>query len=102
MFNQLSIIKGLHPGFMLERELRKRGLKKRTFALSLQEFPQTLVSITKRKRRMNTSLALKIEKALGFEEGFFMTLQVFYDIKEEKKKLNTRRPDFTKLRPVIF
>ena len=78
MFKQLSVIKGIHPGFMLERELKKRGLRKGAFALSLQEFPQTLVSITKGKRRMNISLALKIEKALGLEEGFLMTLQVFY------------------------
>ena len=102
MFNQLSIIKGIHPGFMLERELKQRGLRKGTFAISLQEFPQTLVSITKGKRRMNTSLALKIENALGLEEGFFMTLQVFYDIEEEKRKLDTRHPDFSKLRRVLF
>ena len=102
MFKQLSVIKGIHPGFMLERELKKRGLRKGAFALSLQEFPQTLVSITKGKRRMNISLALKIEKALGLEEGFLMTLQVFYDIEQEKRKLNTRHPDLSKLRPVVF
>jgi addiction module HigA family antidote len=102
MFDQLSIIKGIHPGFMLERELKKRGLRKGAFALSLQEFPQTLVSITKGKRRMNIPLALKIEKALGLEEGFLMTLQVFYDIEQERRKLNTRHPDLSKLRRVIF
>jgi plasmid maintenance system antidote protein VapI len=102
MFNQLEIIKGIHPGFMLERELKKRNLRKGPFALSLQEFPQTLVSITKGKRRMNVSLALKIENALGLEEGFLMTLQVFYDIEQEKRKLNTRHPDLSKLRRVLF
>lgn len=102
MFNQLSIIKGIHPGFFLERELKKRGLRKGVFALSLQEFPQTLGSITKGKRSMNTMLALKIENALGLEEGFLMTLQVFHDIEEEKRKLDTKRPDFTKLNPVLF
>ena len=35
---------------------------------------------------MNTPLALKIENALGLEEGYFMILQVFYDIEEEKKR----------------
>lgn len=102
MENYLSIIKGIHPGFILERELKKRKLRKRPFAISLQEFPQTLVSITKGKRKMNTSLALKIEKALGFEEGYFMLLQVFYDIKEQKKLQNTEHPDLSKLRPVLF
>ena len=52
---------------------------------------------------MNTALALKIEHALGIEEGFFMTLQVFFEIKEEKKKLAlSNHPDLSKFRPVLF
>ncbi|MEI6577445.1 MAG: plasmid maintenance system antidote protein [Bacteroidota bacterium] len=98
----LNIIKGIHPGFILERELKQRNLKKGRFALELMEFPQTLVSITKGKRKMNTHLALKIEKALGLEEGFLMVLQVYFDIEEEKKKQNSIKPDFTRLRSVIF
>jgi antitoxin HigA-1 len=98
----LSIIKGIHPGFFLERELKEQHLKKGQFALSLQEFPQTLVSITKGKRRMNVPLAMKIEKALGLEEGFLMILQVYHDIEQEKLKLDTAKPDLSKLRKVIF
>lgn len=103
MKNDLSIIKGIHPGFILERELQHRHLRKGQFALSLHEYPQTLVSITKGKRKMNTSLAMKIEKALGLEEGYLMTLQVFYDIEEEKRKQDKDyHPDLTKLRTVLF
>ncbi len=102
MKTELSIVKGIHPGFILERELKLRNLRKGQFALSLQEFPQTLVAITKGKRRINTALALKIEKALGLEEGYFMILQVYYDIEEEKRKQNTEKPDLIKLRPVLF
>jgi antitoxin HigA-1 len=98
----ISIIKGIHPGIILERELKKRGLKKGEFAKSLQEFPQTLVAITKGKRRMNTVLALKIEQALGMDEGFFMVLQVYHDIVKEKWKKNTATPDLSKLRPGLF
>ena len=102
MKTQLSIIKGVHPGFILERELKERHLRKGPFALSLKEFPQTIVSITKGKRKMNTPLALKIEKALGFKEGYFMILQVYYDIEQEKRRQNTAHPDLTKLRTVLF
>lgn len=102
MKNELSIIKGIHPGFILERKLKQRHLHKGPFAISLKEYPQTLVSITKGKRRMNKNLALKIEEALGIEEGFFMTLQVYYDIKEIKNKQNKLHPDFTKLRRALF
>lgn len=86
MFEKLSILKGLHPGFFLEHELKKRKLSKRRFALSLSEYPQTIGAITKGNRDMNTSLSLRIEEALGLEEGFLMTLQAFYNIKREKEK----------------
>jgi plasmid maintenance system antidote protein VapI len=102
MKTQLSIIKGIHPGFILDRELKERHLRKGPFAISLQEFPQTLVSITKGKRRMNTNLALKIEKALGIDEGYFMILQVYYDIEETKRRQNKEHPDLTKLRRILF
>ncbi len=100
MTSSISILKGLHPGIVLERELKIRQLPKGRFAM--QEFPQTLVSITKGKRRMNTNLSLKIEKALQLEEGFFMLLQVYYDIAEEKKKQQNSVPDISKLRPALF
>lgn len=103
MDNNLSLIKGIHPGLILERELKRRKLAKGKFALSINEFPQTLVSIIKGKRRMNPALSLKIDNALGFEEGYFMVLQVFYDIDLVKRKLaKDYHPDLSKIRPAVF
>ena len=101
----LDTIKGIHPGFVLERELKKRMLGKGQFAISLGEFPQTLTAITKGKRRMNIPLAMKIENSLSLEEGFLMTLQLYYDIEQQKKKLNrdaAQKPDLSKIRKVLF
>lgn len=101
--NNIEYLKGIHPGIILDRELKKRKLHKGPFALSIQEYPQTFSAITKGKRNMNTSLALRIEEALGIEEGFFMMLQVFYEIKEERKKAGMdKTPDLSKIRPAIF
>jgi plasmid maintenance system antidote protein VapI len=103
MDSTISLIKGIHPGIILERELKKRKLGKGRFALSINEFPQTLTSITKGKRRMNTALSLKIERALNMEEGYLMILQTYNDIEQEKKKLNVNYyPDLSLIRPVIF
>lgn len=103
MFEKLSILKGLHPGFFLEHELRKRNLSKRQFAIALSEHPQTIGAITKGSRDMNTALSLRIEKALNLEEGFLMILQSFYDIKKEKEKLADKRiPNLKLIRPVLF
>jgi antitoxin HigA-1 len=99
----LSLIKGIHPGLILERELKKKKLAKGKFALSIDEFPQTLVAIIKGKRRMNPALSLKIEQAFDWEEGFLMVLQVYYDIEQEKKEqTKTDHPDLSKIRPIIF
>ena len=102
MKTNLELIKGIHPCFVLEQELAKRHIRKGAFALSLEEYPQTLTAITKGKRGMNTPLALKIEQALGLEEGYFMILQVYYEIEQEKKKQSQLRTDLPQLRPVLF
>lgn len=102
MKTDLEILKGIHPGLVLERELEKRHLRKGAFALSLQEYPQTLTAITKGKRGMNTALALKIEEALGLEEGYLMVLQVYYDIAEEKRKHRISAIALPKLRRTLF
>lgn len=103
MWDKLKILKGVHPGIILERELKKRGLGKGTFALSVREYPQTLSAILNGKRSMNTALALRIEKALGIEEGFFMVLQVFYDIAQQKtEQASGIQPDLSTFRPALF
>ncbi len=51
---------------------------------------------------MNTALSLKIEKALGMEEGYLMILQIYNEIEKEKKKQNTRHPDLSIIRKILF
>lgn len=102
MKTSLERYKGIHPGIVLERELTRRALKQRPFALAIDELPQTLNAITKGKRRLNTALALKIEEALNLEEGAFVLLQAYYDIAQEKQKHNVATPDLSKLRKALF
>lgn len=97
----LELIKGMHPGLYLERELKKRSINQRQFAIAIHEFPQTINAIIKGKRSMNLELSLKIERELNFDEGFLMTLQVFYDIKITNKK-NQTTPDLSIFRKVTF
>ncbi|MFI3259678.1 MAG: plasmid maintenance system antidote protein [Rikenellaceae bacterium] len=97
----IELVKGAHPGVILGRELKSRSIMRGHFAKMVDEFPQTLGAIIAGRRRMNTPLSLKIEEVLGIEEGYFMTLQLFHDIKEERAK-NQLIPDLTKLRPSLF
>ena len=103
MDKRIEILKGLHPGLFIQRELSSRKLKSGAFAESIGEHPQTLSAIIRGRRSMNTSLSLRIEQAFGLEEGFLMTLQIFYDIAEEKRYLAEQyRPDISKFRPTLF
>ncbi|HMI01037.1 MAG TPA: helix-turn-helix domain-containing protein [Pedobacter sp.] len=103
MTKEFERFKGIHPGAVFERELNKRKLSQRPFALSIGEHPQSLNAIIKRKRGMSTPLALKIEKALDIEEGTFMILQVYHDIRKEKQKQNALvHPDFSIINKVLF
>lgn len=94
--------KGIHPGLVLDRILSKKSIAQRPFALSINEHPQTINAITKGRRRLNTSLALKIELKLGLDEGTLVLLQTYYDIDLEKKKVSSEKPDLTKIRKVVF
>lgn len=101
MKTKIDLLKGIHPGKIIERELLKSKISKRQFALSVGEYPQTLGAIIKGNRNMNIDLSLKIEEKLHFDEGFLMTLQVFYDIKQSKIDINYK-PDLSKFRKGIF
>ena len=100
--NNLLKYKGIHPGIVLERELKKRSIKQRPFAISIQEYPQTLNAITKGKRNLNTPLALKIEEKLGLEEGILAILQTYYDIGIEKDKQHSKTPNLDLLKKALF
>lgn len=94
--------KGIHPGIILERLLRQKGIPQRPFALSIGEYPQTINAITKGRRRLNTALALKIEEKLNLEEGSLALLQTYFDIQEEKSKIKLNTPNLSLLRKSLF
>ena len=103
MKDKIEILKGLHPGVFLQRELNKHRLKSGHFAESIGEHPQTISAIIRGRRAMNIPLSLRIENALGLEEGLLMTLQVHHDIAEEKRRLSqSKHPDISKIRPTLF
>jgi addiction module HigA family antidote len=103
MESMLEKYKGIHPGMILERELKKKNLKKGAFARSLNEYPQTLNQITKGKRGLTPALSLKIDNALGLEEGTMLVLQTYFQIKLEKQKINIHpHPDTSNFRKILF
>ena len=86
MNNHIEIIKGIHPGKLIERELNKKNLTQRALAEDTGIPFQTINAIISGRRNLTTEQALKIDKALGYEEGFLAILQTHYDIIQYKDK----------------
>ncbi len=89
MKSKLDILKGIHPGKIIGRDLKKKGISQRSFAESIGEHSQTINAIIAGRRNITTPQALKIEKELNYAEGFLAILQVYYDISKLKEKSET-------------
>lgn len=86
MDSRIDIIKGIHPGKFIERELNKKSLTQRALAEDTGIPYQTINAIIAGRRCLTTEQAIKIDKTLGYEEGFLAILQTHYDIKQYKEK----------------
>lgn len=103
MNNIIEIIKGLHPGKFIERVLNKKNLTQRALAETTGIPYQTINAIIAGRRNLTTEQALKIEKALGYEEGLFAILQTHYDIEQYKdKELASTYSEAPRIRKSLF
>jgi plasmid maintenance system antidote protein VapI len=105
MLPDISKIKGAPPGAVLARELKKRGLESRQFALSMGEYPQTINAISKGRCRMNPALSIKLGEKLGAEPEYFMLLQAYYEVEKLRKEniLKTQaKPNMGIIPKVLF
>ncbi len=103
MENLIEIIKGIHPGKFIERELKKKNLTQRVLADGTGVPYQTINAIISGRRDLTTEQALKIDRTLGFEDGFFAILQTHYNIKKIKEKeLASMYTEAPKIRKSLF
>lgn len=103
MIPEISKIKGIHPGAVLKREIKKRGLKNKELASSVNEHAQTISAILNEKRSINPHLSIKLGRKLGVDEDYFMLLQASYDVEKVKlKKLVQQTPNLKNIRKVLF
>lgn len=86
MDSRIDIIKGVHPGKFIERELKIKNLTQRALAEDTAIPYQTINAIISGRRNLTTEQSLLIEKTLGYEEGFLAILQTHFDIKQYKDK----------------
>ncbi len=103
MLPEISKVKGIHPGAILKRALKKIGLKNNELANSIGEYAQTISAILNEKRGINPNLSIKLGKEFGVEYDYFMVLQASYEVKKlQLKKPNSETPDLKKIRKSLF
>ena len=104
MLPKISKVKGVLPGAVLNRELKKRGLESKQFALSLGEYPQTINAINKGRRGINPLLSIKLGEKLGVNAEYFMLLQAYYEVEKKKQELlnNQAKPNVSIFQKALF
>jgi addiction module HigA family antidote len=101
MLPEHNRVKGIHPGAVLKRELKKLSLKSIELAKSINEYPQTINAITKERRGINPKLSIKLGEYFSVEKDYFMLLQASYEVENSNRDLKPN-PLIGKIRKSIF
>lgn len=84
--NMIDTYKGIPPGKIIAKRLAKRGITQRKLAMEIGEHYQTMNAVIRGTRYLTIDQSLKMDKALGFPEGFFAIVQTYYQISLAKRK----------------
>jgi len=82
----IDTYKGIQPGKIINRGLTELNISQRALARKIGEHSQSINAVIMGRRSLTTELAVKIERALGYDEGFLLALQAYYSIAEYKRK----------------
>ncbi len=76
----------VHPGeILLEEFLRPMEISQNALARATGVPPRRINEIVLRKRAITADTALRLAKAFGTSEGFWLGLQADYDLEESRK-----------------
>ena len=103
MLPDINKIKGIHPGAILKREIKKRGMKNKDLALLISVQEQAISATLKEKRGITPGLSIKLGISLGVDSDYFMLLQASYDVKKAQSlTIKHLTPNLKNIRKVLF
>ena len=104
MLPEIAKVKGIHPGAILKRELKARGMKSNELAKQVDEHTQTISAILNERRGINPGLSIRLGQQLGIDIEYFMYLQSSYDVQKKNDQLNRSKntPNLKNIRKVLF
>lgn len=80
----------IHPGEFLRDDLEALGLSARKFAAHIGVPPNAVTGILKGERGITAAMALRLGKALGTGERYWMDLQSYYEAKIARSELGRK------------
>lgn len=83
-------IGNIHPGeILLEEFMKPLGLSQNQLAKEIDVPPRRINEIILGKRSITPDTSIRLGKYFGLSKGFFIGLQVDYDMEEKEKELKT-------------
>jgi len=77
----------IHPGEILRDELEALGMSARKFAAHIGVPPNAVTEILNGERRVTAAMALRLGRAFGTGERYWMNLQSYYEAKLAREEL---------------
>ena len=84
------MVRAVHPGRLLKRELAARGLSANRLALDLGVPSGRITDILNGRRSITADTALRLARYFRTSEEFWMNLQARYDLEVERERLRGR------------
>lgn len=93
-----TLMAPIHPGeILLEEFLKPMGISQYRLAKTIGVPPRRINEIVHGTRRITPETGIRISKALGMSEQFWVGLQIDFDIEVEKDK---HRAEIDAIRPL--
>jgi addiction module HigA family antidote len=94
----MAKLKNTHPGeILLEEFLVPMGISQNALARAIGVPPRRINEIVLGKRGITADTALRLSRAFGTSEGFWMGLQADYDLEETRKLIDDALKNVEKL-----
>ncbi len=102
MLPEIDKIRGIHPGDILRRELKIRGLKSSELVEKTNEHKQTISAVLNKRRKITPLLSVKLADTFSVSHDYFLLLQASYDVSQIVARLKKDRPNLEIIRSVLF
>lgn len=85
-----KIMKPIHPGRILKREIRTRELSANKLALALRVPSGRITQILNEKRGVSAETALRLSRYFGNSAQFWINLQARYELAVAEREIGSR------------